>query len=84
MAEAELTAERGQEHAPHQCALAGAAHSGDHVEATDRELEIDLLHDPDGGRIALVRPVGQRWSAVDLTDLTEVAAPDVAREALRA
>lgn len=53
-------------------------------QAWDDRLEIDLLHDPDGGRIALVRPVGQRWSAVDLTDLTEVAAPDVAREALRA
>lgn len=32
-------------------------------------LEIDLVHDPEGGRIALLRPVGARWSTTDLTDL---------------
>ena len=31
-------------------------------QAWDDRLEVDLLHDPDGGRIALVRPVGDRWS----------------------
>ena len=30
-------------------------------QAWDDRLEIDLLHDPEGGRIALVRPVGERW-----------------------
>jgi tRNA threonylcarbamoyladenosine biosynthesis protein TsaE len=41
-------------------------------QAWDDRLEIDLLHDPEGGRLALVRPVGDRWSSVDLSDLAEV------------
>nr|WP_232530778.1 tRNA (adenosine(37)-N6)-threonylcarbamoyltransferase complex ATPase subunit type 1 TsaE [Microlunatus antarcticus] len=46
-------------------------------QAWDDRLEIDLLHDPEGGRVALVRPVGERWAAVDLSDLA--AYEDVAR-----
>ena len=42
-------------------------------QAWDDRLEIDLLHDPEGGRVALVRPVGERWAAVDLSDLTDAA-----------
>ena len=38
----------------------------------DDRLEIDLVHDPDGGRIALLRPVGERWARTDLA----VADPD--------
>ena len=53
--------------------------------AWDDRLEIDLLHDPDGGRIALVRPVGERWSSVDLSDLTELGTGEAAyEEAVRA
>jgi len=37
--------------------------------AWDSRLEIDLLHDPEGGRVALVRAVGARWTAADLTTL---------------
>lgn len=32
-------------------------------------LEVDLVHDPEGGRLALLRPVGQRWAGVDLEAL---------------
>ena len=27
----------------------------------DDRLEVDLVHDPEGGRVALLRPVGERW-----------------------
>ncbi len=35
----------------------------------DHRLEVDLVHDPEGGRLALLRPVGERWSGVDLRAL---------------
>ena len=38
-------------------------------QAWDDRLEVDLLHDPEGGRIALVRPVGERWASADLADV---------------
>jgi len=44
--------------------------------AWDDRLEVDLLHDPAGGRIALVRPVGERWAATDLSDLGRTEAAD--------
>jgi tRNA threonylcarbamoyladenosine biosynthesis protein TsaE len=44
----------------------------------DDRLEVDLVHDPEGGRLALVRPVGERWTATDLADL-DVLAGQVAR-----
>ncbi|GAA3572331.1 hypothetical protein GCM10022197_31300 [Microlunatus spumicola] len=50
--------------------------------AWDDRLEVDLLHDPEGGRIALVRPVGDRWTAADLSELGRTAPAD--EEALRA
>ena len=34
-------------------------------------LEVDLLQDPDGGRFALLRPVGGRWAGVDLAGLSD-------------
>ena len=37
--------------------------------AWDDRLEIDLLQDPDGGRVALLRPVGDRWATADLAAL---------------
>ena len=49
-------------------------------QAWDDRLEIDLLHDPEGGRIALLRPVGDRWSAVDLADLTDAGPTPTAYE----
>ena len=39
-------------------------------QAWDERLEVDLLHHPDGGRVALLRPVGERWTAADLAGLT--------------
>ena len=48
-------------------------------QAWDDRLEIDLLHDPDGGRLALLRPIGERWTAENLADLARpVAAYDEA------
>ncbi len=44
-------------------------------QAWDDRLEIDLLHDPDGGRIALLRPVGARWESADLVGLADLARP---------
>ncbi|SER21322.1 tRNA (adenosine(37)-N6)-threonylcarbamoyltransferase complex ATPase subunit type 1 TsaE [Microlunatus flavus] len=35
----------------------------------DDRLEVDLVHDPEGGRLALLRPVGPRWADVDLASL---------------
>ena len=47
------------------------------VEQTwDGRLEVDLLQDPDGGRLALLRPVGERWASEDLNDLAETMAAD--------
>ena len=38
----------------------------------DDRLEVDLVHDPEGGRLALLRPVGDRWAATDLADLASL------------
>jgi tRNA threonylcarbamoyladenosine biosynthesis protein TsaE len=53
-------------------------------QAWDDRLEVDLLHDPEGGRIALLRPVGERWSSVDLADLGRTAAAPGYEEAVGA
>ncbi|HEY0241016.1 MAG TPA: tRNA (adenosine(37)-N6)-threonylcarbamoyltransferase complex ATPase subunit type 1 TsaE [Friedmanniella sp.] len=47
-------------------------------QAWDDRLEIDLLHDPEGGRLALLRPVGERWAAAELADLGQPAEPGTA------
>jgi len=39
----------------------------------DDRLEIDLLQDPEGGRVALLRPVGDRWASAPLADLARPA-----------
>jgi len=54
-------------------------------QAWDDRLEIDLLHDPEGGRIALLRPVGDRWALVELAELGRLtAAPRTYGEAVGA
>jgi len=47
--------------------------------AWDDRLEIDLLQEPEGGRIALLRPVGDRWTAEDLASLTVPPCEEAAR-----
>ncbi len=51
-------------------------------QAWDDRLEVDLLHDPEGGRVALVRAVGERWTGADLGALAD--GPTAYEEAARA
>jgi tRNA threonylcarbamoyladenosine biosynthesis protein TsaE len=44
-------------------------------QAWDDRLEIDLLQDPEGGRVALLRPVGERWASAPLAGLVRPADP---------
>jgi tRNA threonylcarbamoyladenosine biosynthesis protein TsaE len=44
-------------------------------QAWDDRLEVDLLHEPGGGRVALLRPVGDRWCSAGLEELADTGRP---------